>query len=61
MTLPEQKILDVKLKFARWMTSTVTKHIHPDKFVSEPLAKQLEMQAVSMLCNKIVNKLKGHA
>ena len=61
MPLPEKKILDVKLKFARWYVGKISKHIHPDKFVSASLAKQKEMQEISCISNKIVNRLKGHA
>ena len=59
--IPGTDVTSVNKKFARWYVGKISKHIHPDNFVSSPLAKQKEMQEISSLNNKIVNKLKGHA
>ena len=59
--LPGEDVTSVKKKFARWYVSKISKHIHPDNFVNEGKAKIYEMQEISSLNNKIVNKLKGHA
>ena len=59
--IPGPDITSVNKKFARWYVGKISKHIHPDNFVNAPLAKQKEMQEISSLNNKIVNKLKGHA
>ena len=59
--IPGPETTSVNKKFARWYVGKISKHIHPDNFVSAPLAKQKEMQEISSLNNKIVNKLKGHA
>ena len=59
--IPGPETTSVNRRFARWYVSNILRHIHPDNFVSAPLAKQKEMQEISSLNNKIVNRLKGHA
>ena len=46
-------------KYAAWFNKHITKHLHPDGYKTEPLAKQIEMKEVSSIGNKLVNKLKG--
>ena len=58
--IPGEEITSVNKKFARWYVGKISKHIHPDNFVTESKAKIFEMQEISSLNNKIVNKLKGH-
>lgn len=58
--LPEESVINHKKKFAGWVVRSVTKHVHPTNFVTASNAKKHEMEAISILANKIVNFLKGH-
>ena len=53
-----EKDRDKDMKFARWIVSRVSAHIHPDKYVTVPPKKYMFEKIVTRV-NKIVNTLKG--
>ena len=55
--LPPGDIPDSKL--ARWIVSSISRHIHPDKFID--ISKKQEMSKAAAFVNKYVDKLKGLA
>ena len=48
------------IKFVRWITLNVMKHVHPDRFLHASKAKLKEMQEVFVIVERITNELRGH-
>ena len=45
--IPGEDVTSVNKKFARWYVGKISKHIHPDNFLSAPLAKWKEMEGIA--------------
>ena len=57
--MPDASITSQKKRFARWCVGKLSKHLHPDKYVTD-LNKKVLMEGLSTVTNKVINKLKGH-
>lgn len=57
----DPKKLDTDMKLARWIIANISKHLHPDCYVSDTPEKQMLMSELVTILNGLVNKLKGLA
>ena len=58
--MPDTSVTSNRKKFARWAVGKISKHLHPDKYVND-LKKKVLMEGLSVVTNKVINKLKGHS